>query len=884
MEKSLYGFIIKHSMRQQIILTVLSFASFVPYYYYLSMPKTIVNQGISGKNIEFPYSFFGYALDQTAYLMLLTFGFLGLVVVQQVFKYSINVYQGISGERMLRRLRYDLYARVLRFPLPTFKKVSQGEIIPMIVAETEPLGGFIAESFSTPLFQGGLFLVSLGFLFVQNWAIALAALALYPLQFYIIPKLQRKVNLLGKERVKAARRLSDRIGESITGIQEVHAHDTSRRMLAEFSQRLGDIYWTRFEIFQRKFMIKFLNNFLQQAGPFLFYTIGGYLAIRQQLDVGTIVAAVAAHKEMGAPLKELLNHYQQREDARIKYEQVISAFDPEGMRGPESQLSEPETDEPLKGEIQASGLSLSDESGTTVLDGVTFTAPGGRHVAIVGAGGAGREELAMLIARLLDPTKGKISIGGRDLGPLPESVTGRRLGYVSQAPHIFNTTIEANLFLGLRHRPLTQHSYHGDEQKAQATRLTEAAASGNSTEDVNADWTDYRAAGVEGPEELKIAGLRVLKLVQFYDDVYLFGLRGTINPNKTPDLADAVREARAKMRQRLSDAGATRLVELWDRARFNRNATVAENILFGYPVGEALAPERIAEHPYMLSVLEKVGLSEPFLKLGYEVAATTVELFADLPPDHEFFQQFSFISSDDLPSMQELLGRAPKDNLAALKPADRGRLMSLPFKLIPDRHRLVTIDEGLMKQIIEAREVFASDLPEDLKPQVAFLDPDAYNAVATIQDNILFGKVVYGQAKAIEQVSQMIGEVVDALDLRDRIAAVGLGFECGIAGSRLSQAQRQKLALARAIVKRPDLLVLSDATAPLDSAAAARVTDAILEEFKGRGLVWSIGRSSLASRFDHVLVLKAGKLVEQGRFEELDREGSHLKELLAQEG
>ena len=46
---------------------------------------------------------------------------------------------------MLRRLRYELYARVIRFPLPRFRKVSQGEIIPMITAEVEPLGGFIGD-------------------------------------------------------------------------------------------------------------------------------------------------------------------------------------------------------------------------------------------------------------------------------------------------------------------------------------------------------------------------------------------------------------------------------------------------------------------------------------------------------------------------------------------------------------------------------------------------------------------------------------------------------------------------------------------------------------------------------------------------------------------
>ena len=62
--------------------------------------------------------------------------------------------------RMLRRLRYMLYARILRFPLPQFRKVSQGELIPMITAEVEPLGGFIGDAFALPALQGGLLLTS----------------------------------------------------------------------------------------------------------------------------------------------------------------------------------------------------------------------------------------------------------------------------------------------------------------------------------------------------------------------------------------------------------------------------------------------------------------------------------------------------------------------------------------------------------------------------------------------------------------------------------------------------------------------------------------------------------------------------------------------------
>ena len=149
---------------------------------------------------------------QVDYLFLLCGVFLVLVLINGGFKYVINVYEGIVGERMLRRLRYELFSRVLRFPLPHFRHISPGEIVQMINAEVEPLGGFIAEAFALPAFQGGTLLTILVFMFAQDPIMGLAAIALYPFQIYVIPKLQRQVNLLGKARVRQVRRLADRIG------------------------------------------------------------------------------------------------------------------------------------------------------------------------------------------------------------------------------------------------------------------------------------------------------------------------------------------------------------------------------------------------------------------------------------------------------------------------------------------------------------------------------------------------------------------------------------------------------------------------------------------------------------------------------------------------
>ncbi|MBM3542580.1 MAG: ATP-binding cassette domain-containing protein, partial [Alphaproteobacteria bacterium] len=314
--------------------------------------------------------------------------------------------------------------------------------------------------------------------------------------------------------------------------------------------------------------------------------------------------------------------------------------------------------------------------------------------------------------------------------------------------------------------------------------------------------------------------------------------------------------------------------------RYNTNATVAENLMFGTPVGGAFDLERLAESPYVTRVLDTVGLTQDLLVMGRQVAATMVELFADLPPDHEFFRQFSFISADSLPDFQALLAKVPQERLGELKPEERLAFLSLPFKLIPTRHRLGLIDEAFQARILQAREAFARDLPVELKDSVEFFDEERYNAAATLQDNILFGKIAYGQAEGAERIGAVLSEVIESESLRETIITVGLDFQAGIGGSRLSGAQRQKLSIARSVLKQPDVLIISEGTASLDAGAQTRVMERLRKVFTGRGLIWVLHRATLAKDFDHVLVMQGGRVVEQGEFKALAEPGTKLRKML----
>lgn len=851
MEDNLIKYIWKYSKRQQVILVLLTLLSFPILYMTLELPKWIINDALGDPTGR--KTLLGFTFEAIPYLAVLCFALLSLIVINGILKMRINTFKGIIGERLVRRLRYNLITNTLRFPLRYFSRISSGELISTVTAETEPLGGYIGESFALPLFEGGTMITILVFMFAQDWVFGLVSVAFIPVQGYVIPKLQHQVNLLRKERIRQVRKLSERIGETVVGATEIRLHGTQPYTLSEFSHRLGDLFKVRLEIFKKKFFMKFLNNTIGHITPFLFYLFGGYLVIKGDLTIGALVAALAAYKDLTSPWRELLNFYQLHEDSKIKYQQIIELFNPEKL----VEVNQVETEsEPLhlSGDVSVRNVSWRNEQGEPVLSGINLEIEAGSMVAITGDHPIRRARLAQLLCALDEPSGGRILIDGKSVDKIPDSVLRRRLTLQGPDPHMFAGTIVENIEYGLnQHEPdIQMDSVHEQE-------LKDAAESGNRPP-IDTGWLDYRQAGA--PERARSADWyqQVIKATGSDRVVYERSLLEVFDPEEKPELAAKLLRARGLIRTRLASLEDKVKVALFDPDNFNPNASISENILYGVAIDERLDDATFSIHPYIIQILEKENLVSRALTIGLETATNLVNMVDENTLSHEMTEHFGLTDDQRIEDI-----RFTVDNFISQENLSFScycLLLSLFLLVIPERHRFVYFDARLSTRLLQARREFTKNLPAELSDAVLRFEETRYHPKLTVQDNLLFGRLPSQDPAGARRVNRLIEQVVDEMDLRKDLILLLGESQVGIRGSRLPLIAKHRISLGRALVKNPDILIFHDALGPMDSIEQAERRREIRQLLPQTTIIWIAREIHDPEEFDRVYrFTEAGPLI-----------------------
>ena len=851
MEPSIFSFIWKYSRRDQLALLVFTVVTFPFLYVTLELPKRIINDAI-GSTTEI-VKVFDFEVTQVQFLLGLCFAYLASVLVHGLMKMRLNTMKGVVAERLLRRFRYKLIERMMRFPRSYFQTTSQGELVSMVTSEAEPMGGLMGDAVAQPAFQAGQMLIILLFLFIQSPWFGLAGVALIPLQAWLIPLLQRQINLLNKERIKEVRHLSAEIGETAAGITDLRTNGGWRFRLAEFTDTLGRLFDIRFMIYQKKFFMKFLNNFITQLTPFFFYAVGGYLAIKGQITVGALVAALAAYKDLSSPWRELLTYYNQTQDMSLRWDVVTERFGPKSMIDAALFEGQPDNIPHLRGDIDLTNLWVRDSSGNMVLEDLTLHIPAGSRVAIEVPTQSERTALAEVLTREIVPTRGKITIAGHDLSGLHQSVVAARIGYASATPYLFQGTVGDNLLMPLRTNPKTVlwDPKHSDRETIESLRA------GNSPDSMRADWLDPGIADLNTDDDILKWWFQITQALGTAQLLFERMLNSRMEQTKHPELARRVVALRDEVHKRLKAKGLDKVVYRFDPDEFNPSVPLGGNLMFASPA-RIISPQSLAAEKSFLAMIVDQGLAEQAIAISQTLVESLHQTFGMDGTGHPLFTALG-IEETLYEQLVDIAGRRREMGDKALTPDEFALLLTVPFTFTAEQIG-PAFPESFKKEILHIRRTNGEILRKEASDLFVPVTPETYLPRLTILENMLYGRVSAVAGLQADLVKDVVTEVLEENGLQQMVSSVLFDVNTTIGGGNLPAIFQERVAFGRAAIKRPDILVFNQLLAGQDAKSQANIRNKLSDLLPQGTQIYLNDKFADPEDFDIHMVIRNGRI------------------------
>ncbi len=741
----------------------------------------------------------------------------------------------------------------MRFPRPYFRTTSQGELVSMITSEAEPMGGLMGDAVAQPAFQFGQMMTILIFLFMQSFWFGLASIALIPLQAWLIPRLQRQINLLNKDRIQEIRHLSSEIGESAAGISDLRANGGWRYRLALLTDRLGRLFEIRFQIYQKKFFMKFLNNTITQMTPFAFYLAGGYLAIRGDITVGALVAAIAAYKDLSSPWKELLTYYNQVQDMSLRWEVVTERFAPRNMIPAELFEGEPKDIPHLKGEIDIRDVTIRDGDGNTVLEDITLNIPSGSRVAIQCSSAVERTAFAHLLIREVLPTRGSVTVAGHKLEELHQAVIAARVGYAHSRPYLFDGTLGDNLLMPLKIKP---QSVLWDP-KGKDRRAAEARRAGNSTDVLDAQWIDPGLAGLSDGEDVRDWWFELVGAMGTDELMFRRTLRSRFDPRQQPKMAEEIVSLRPEIHERLVQKGLADAVHRFDPDQFNPAIPLGGNLLFAAPTRQ-ISQQALAEDHYFIDMLHEQGLAEEGLNISQAVMEILNQTFGRDGIDHPLFRRLGMEDEMYL-RLADIAEKRRDKGDEALSKDELALLLTVPFLLTAEQIG-TSFPEKFKEKILTIRKAKAESLRSHVGDMFVAVAPDVYVPRLTVMENALYGRVSLSAGSKTDEIEEAVAEVFVEHGLRRRIASIMYDLPTGLGGTNLPTVFQERAAFSRAAIKRPDILIIDKALASHDAESRHRTRMKLRELLPESTMIFMEDRFQNPDAYDLFVEIKNGRI------------------------
>jgi ATP-binding cassette, subfamily B, bacterial MsbA len=359
--------------------------------------------------------------------------------------YGHTVLMNKLGQRIVSDMNRDMFGHLIYADIAYFHGQPSGQLQSRFISDmalirtaiTETLMGIGKNSFSIAIL--------VGVMFWQDWKLSVLSLFVFPAAAYFVARLGRKLRRVSTSTQMAVGELANILGQAFRGSKHIKACG-----MEEFEKnRVGAIIENIFRLTTRSFRVSAITAPVAEVlSGFAIVTIivyGGQQVIEGESTAGKLFSFITAFLLAFEPMKRLAKLSNIMQMGLAATDRFYRMLDIAPAIGDKPGAVELKTVRPC---ISFDNASFAYQDGAEALKGVTFEAPAGKMVALVGESGAGKSTILNLIPRFYDVSSGAIRIDGTDIRDMTLESLRRSMAFVSQDVAIFNDTIADNIAYG----------------------------------------------------------------------------------------------------------------------------------------------------------------------------------------------------------------------------------------------------------------------------------------------------------------------------------------------------------------------------------------------------------------------------------------------------
>src|SRR6056297_784641 len=370
--------------------------------------------------------------------------FLGVAILKNIFKYLNKFYFGLLDEKILLEMEIKLFKKIQYSKSSSLKNWKKGYLISRIKDDVSSFSNIFFPSLMKAVKQILTLIVGLTAVFFLNWKLAIVSIILYPLFVYLMFYYNKKIRKVSSEYYEAR---SNKMGTLTEGVNLVGVF----KNLSREAKNVIRYFKSSRETFNKsikKLKITVNNEiilgFILSLIPISVFTYGGYLIIKGNMTLGTLVAFNSYMGYVYNPTSSLLNFNIQMQKSLEAWKRIQKVLELPKEKREGIKINE-------INKIKYEDVNFKYNEDKKILDSIKMVNEKGSILGIVGESGSGKSTILKLITGQLKPDKGTVRINGFKLTNLDIINYRKKIGLINQEPILFNDTIYNNIAIGNKH-------------------------------------------------------------------------------------------------------------------------------------------------------------------------------------------------------------------------------------------------------------------------------------------------------------------------------------------------------------------------------------------------------------------------------------------------